>query len=479
MTPREHEDGMRHEPTLSADEKADGFAAVMKRLKSHTPDERARLQTQAEAVALGHEAYALGQEHLDRGDFEAARRWLRVAAGHHIPGASQALEEIAMRQTFDGFTDVAAVGGDHATAGTVPCETIASPLHPWAKDGQHRLGGLAWTASVEQLYLDQAVAAARQQAGRITAQAQREADAILAEARQQADRTAAACAHIVLETEQERAETAELLTKARQKAEGLQSACAETMLKAEQDRREAAELLAKARQMSESVQSEATEIGQKIHRRAHETLTEAREQALLIIDDARKGAAQIRHKAPQHIGGPEVAHIESRWDLLRRMEEALNLAECMRTPAGYRVDGMYPGTVERSARRLPVPVRPGHSALAGLSQVALAGTIVLLVEREDNSRSWRWMRVSQERDAQGCAGAESGSGSWQWLGIDTATCGVGGADAFELAGRACGDVTGFQQVQVPILAIGVMKSGGDSDDDAEREVDETEAPTHR
>ncbi|MFH8767529.1 hypothetical protein ACH4GB_34610, partial [Streptomyces althioticus] len=155
---------------LSAGEKADGFAAVMQRLQSHSPDDRARLQTQAEAAALGHEAYALGQEHLERGDFEAARRWLRVAAGHHIPGAARALEEIALRQALDEFTDGAAVGGAHAPAGVVPCEAIPSPLRPWTEDGQHRLGALAWASSVEQLYVDQAVAAARQQAGRITAQ---------------------------------------------------------------------------------------------------------------------------------------------------------------------------------------------------------------------------------------------------------------------------------------------------------------------
>ncbi|MFJ8158817.1 hypothetical protein [Streptomyces sp. NPDC094468] len=470
MTPREHEDGMRHEPTLSAAEKADGFAAVMQRLQSHSPDERARLQTQAEAVALGHEAYALGQEYLERGDFEAARRWLRVAADHHIPGAAQALEEIALRQRFDGFTDVATVGGNHATAGTVPCETIPSPLRPRAKDGQHRLGGLAWTSSVEQLYLDQAVTAARQQAGRITAQARREADAILAEAQQQADRTAAACAHVVLETEQERAETAELLTEARRYAERLQAACTEAGLKAEQDRREAAERLAKAQHLSESVQSEAAKIDEKARRHAQETLAKAREQALLIIDDARQGAAQVRGRARQQVGGWGIAHTQFGWDLVRHMEEVFKLAECVRTPAGYPVDGMYRGIVERSSRRLPMPVLPGQNALAG--------TVVLLVEGEDDSRILRWMRVSQEQDGRGCAGPESWSGSWQWLGIETAACGVS-ADAFERAGRACGDVMVVRQDGAAILAIGVMKSCGNSDDDAELDVDEAGSSTSR
>ncbi|MGX1680457.1 hypothetical protein ACWIFK_20195 [Streptomyces althioticus] len=470
MTPREHEDGMRHEPTLSANEKADGFAAVMQRLQSRSPDDRARLQTQAEAAALGHEAYALGQEHLERGDFEAARRWLRVATGHHIPGAARALEEIALRQTLDEFTDGAAVGGPHAPAGVVPCETIPSPLRPWTEDGQHRLGALAWASSVEQLYIDQAVAAARQQAGRITAQARREADAILAEARQQAERTAAACAKIVLDTEQERAETAASLAEVRQKAEGLQAACAEIMLQAKQERREAAELLAKARQLSESVQSEASEIAEKVQRRAQATLTEARGQALLIIDDARKGAAQIRRKAPRHVGGPEMAHTPSGWDpLLRRMDEAFKLAEWVYTRADYLVDGVR-GAVERSSHRLRVPVRMGVSAFDC--------TVVLLVEGEDDSHIIRWKRVSQERDGQGSAGPESWSGLWQWLYIETAGCGVS-ADAFQRAGRACGDVMGVQQGPMPILAIEVMNTDGDGDDDAEREVDGLCNPTSR
>ncbi|MEU2994653.1 hypothetical protein AB0926_30185 [Streptomyces griseoincarnatus] len=434
MTPREHEDGMRHEPTLSADEKADGFAAVMQRLQSHSPDDRARLQAQAEAVALGHEAYALGQEHLERGDFEAARRWLRVAAGHHIPGAARALEEIALRQALDEFTDGAAVGGAHAPAGVVPCETIPSPLRPWAEDGLHRLGALAWASSVEQLYVDQAVAAARQQAGRITAQARRDADAILAEARQQAERTAAACAGIVLDTERERAEAAALLAEVRQKAEG--------------------------------VQAEVAEI-EEARRRAQETLTEAREQALLIIDDARKGAAQIRRKARRHVGGPEVAHTQYGWDLL---EEALKLTECMRPPVGSPVSGMYRGIVERSSRRLPVPVRPGQNALAG--------TVVLLVEGKQDSRSLRWMRVSQDRDGHGCAGPESWSGLWQWLVIETAGCGVS-ADAFERAGRAYGDVMLVRQDGAAIFAIGVVNTDGDGEGGAEREVDGVRNPTSR
>jgi F0F1-type ATP synthase membrane subunit b/b' len=471
VTPREHEDGTRYEPTLSAAEKADGFAAVMKRLKSHNPAERARLETQAEAVALGHEAYALGQEYLDRGDFETARRWLLMAAGHQIPGAEAALEEITLRQAFDGFTDVAAAGGDHAAAGTVSCETIPSPRGPRAKDGQQRLGGLAWTSFVDQLNLKQVMAAARQQAERITAQARREADAILAEAQQQAEHTAAACAHIVLNTEQERAEAAEWVAKARQQAEGLQAAYAEMMLMAEQDRREAAEVLTETRQLAESVRSEAVEIGEEARRRSREMLAEAREEALLIIDDARKGAAQLRDRARQQVSRPGTAHAPSGSDLVGRMEEIFKLVGCIGTPVSYPADGIYPDVVERSARMLPVPARPGQNALARLSRVPLSETGVLLVEGESDSYILRLVRTSQERDG---SGPGSWSGSWRVLGI-----GCVSSAAFERADRACGDVMAVRQDQVPILAIGVMKSSGGSGDDAELDVDEARNPTSR
>ncbi|WP_326806027.1 hypothetical protein OIE49_36440 [Streptomyces sp. NBC_01788] len=298
MTAQEREDGMRQEPGLSAAEKADGFAAVMKRLKSHSPDERARLRTQAEEVALGHEAYALGQKYLDRGDYEAARWWLRVAAGHHIPGAEQALEEIALRQTLDGSADF---GGIQTAAGAVPCETIPSQHAPRAKDGQHRiLGDAIWSSVVEQLYLNQTVAAAREHAAEITAQARRDADALLAEVRQ----AAAACADMAQEVKRDRSEAAEWLAEARQQAEGMKAAWAQLMLEADQDRRKAAEMLAEARQMSESVRSEVAKIDERARRRARKMRAETQGEALLVVDEAHRGAALIR-RARQQVGGGE------------------------------------------------------------------------------------------------------------------------------------------------------------------------------
>lgn len=468
MTPREHEDGMRPEPTLSAAEKADGFAAVMKLLKNHSPEERSRLQDQADEVVLGHEAYALGQEYLGRGNYEAARRWLRMAAGHHIPGAAEVLKEISLRQTLDEFAGLAAFGVDQGAGDAVPCGTIPSPSAMRVVDGTHRFtGDQPWAPVTENLYARMA-AAAREQAHRIIAQARREADAILAEARQEADRTATACAETVLEAEQDRAEAAQLLAQVRQQAERVMVASAEIMLQSMRNRRKVAEVLAEAR----SIRSEILDIDDRVRRRVREMLVKAQEEALQIIDEAHGGAVQVHGKALRQVGGPSRGELG--WDFVQHMEEVFTLL--IHTPSGRPVDDLGRDTVDRSAHRLPVPTRPGRSAPARLSQVSLPGTIVLFMEGVNYSTNIRWFREAQERDGQDGAGPDSWSGSWRVLSAGTTTC----AAAFERAERACGDVTGVvRQDTGPVLAIGVMKTGDGSDDDAETGVEEVENSASR
>jgi cell division septum initiation protein DivIVA len=328
---------MRHEPPLSADEKADGFAAVMKHLKSHSPDERARLQAQAEEVALGHEAYALGQEYLDRGDFEAARRWLRVAVGHHIPGAAQALEEIALQQALDEFMDGAAVGSDHAAAGTVPCGTIPSPHGPRAKYGQHRFDGLAWASFTDQFYGDQTLAVAR-------AQARCEAESILAEARQEADRVAAACATMMLDIEKER--------------------------------QQAAKLLAEARQEAESVRSQVAEIAEEARRSTDELLAKAQRQACVLLENTREEATRIRRMArwqgsATNRGGTQAEAHSVR--VFRSIFAGDPLVECTGPPTDYMVDRLFMDPQDESVRRSPAQAAIGpvlYPLLAGRMETA-------------------------------------------------------------------------------------------------------------
>ncbi|MFE7215132.1 hypothetical protein ACFU93_35365 [Streptomyces sp. NPDC057611] len=435
MTAQEHEDGMRQEPTLSAAEKAAGFAAVMKRLKNHSPDERAWLQAQADEVVLGHEAYALGQEYLDRGDYEAARRWLRIAAGHHIPGATQALEELGLRQTLDGFTHLTAVGGDHAAADTMHCGTIPSPHAVHMVDGNHRSkGDQPWDSVMEHLYAGMA-AAARAQAVEITEQARRDADDILAEARQQAERTAAACAEMVLDTEQ--------------------------------DRKEAAELLAEARQVAESTRSVAV-IAEGARRRADGMLATARGQALLILDDARSEAAEIRSKARRQGSVPNRGGTKAGVRLFRELWGA-----CEQCTNGSGEDPVGPvwDASGGPAQRLPVTARSWQVALERLLQVPLSFTLsVVLIEGEAYSTIRRWVWAPQERDEQGGAGLKTTGDAWQVLEVGAGTCDAT-LSAFERTNRACSDTTrAARQGGLRVLAMGVL--GADCED-----ADETAPPS--
>ncbi|MFS8202593.1 hypothetical protein ACLVWQ_28385 [Streptomyces sp. CWNU-52B] len=179
-------DGVLTDSTLSSAQETDGFAAIMKRLKGRSPQERAALKARADAAVLGYEAYALGHEYLERGDLDAARRWLQVAAGHHVPGAEQALAELAGQPALnDGaaLTSVpAAVIVDAAARLTAtrscdPCSTDGSPSGK--NDG-------LWAAAVENLHAARQAASARASAAQIIEQARRDAGELLAQAQQQA-----------------------------------------------------------------------------------------------------------------------------------------------------------------------------------------------------------------------------------------------------------------------------------------------------
>lgn len=162
---------------MSPAKKADGFAAVMKRLKSRNEQERAQLRAQADAAILGHEAYALGQDNLQRGNYISAKRWLRVAAEHSVPGAEQALEEIEAGLA-DGLAQPIAVD---AMADTASCP-IGAP-----QDGTHKFEKWAWLLQ-NWAEANLAMNAARAEAQEIIAQARRTADELIDKAREEADR---------------------------------------------------------------------------------------------------------------------------------------------------------------------------------------------------------------------------------------------------------------------------------------------------
>ncbi|MFJ3339317.1 hypothetical protein [Streptomyces sp. NPDC086766] len=428
MTAQEHEDGMRPEPTLSAAEKAEGFAAVMKRLKSHSPDERARLQTQADEVVLGHEAYALGQEYLDRRDYEAARRWLRVAASHHIPGAAQVLDEIGARQTLDEFADLTAFSGDHAATDAASCGTIPSPAAVRAADGNQRSkGDQTWASAMEGLSA-RMTAAARAQAGQILAQARRDADAILAEARTQAEKTAAACAEMVLDTEK--------------------------------DRRKAAKLLAAARQEAESVRSEIAETAERARRGARDILAKEQRQALqLILEHAQREAAQIRSRARRQGGVPNSTGNKARERLFRKYWRA-SLAERAIKPEEYLVSSLWDvlnGPTRLAAlERLPQALFSLHAAF-----VLTADEISSVIRRSV------WVQEGNEQDD---AGPKNRGDVWQVLNVGAGMCDAASSEVADYACRGRSGATDQGGPGVPVIGV-PAECCEDGDDDSELGVE--------
>ncbi|MGQ4364259.1 hypothetical protein [Streptomyces sp. SAS_272] len=238
-------DGERHEPlSLSPDEKADGFAAVMRRLKGRTAHDQDELRAQADAAVLGHEAYALGHDYRRRGNYVAAKRWLRVAADRSVPGAEEALEEI------DAVTPAA------PTTSADPADLALGATIPSPSADNENFG--MWATVLESLDVS---ACAQAQGREITEQARRTAEDMLAEARRAIRR--------------ERADSVRSLEKAR---------------------RTAARLLCEA----EQVQLDAWGIQEEARRQADALLEEARGQAQQIVDEARIQAAQSTAVTRQH-----------------------------------------------------------------------------------------------------------------------------------------------------------------------------------
>ncbi|MEW2570185.1 hypothetical protein [Streptomyces sp. NPDC047070] len=98
MNPVEHQDDRpRERVTLSAEQKQEGFAAVMERLKKRSDEDRARLLEQANTAVRGYAAYRVGEKYQQLGQDAFAVPWLMVAARLRIPGAAEALSGAQQR----------------------------------------------------------------------------------------------------------------------------------------------------------------------------------------------------------------------------------------------------------------------------------------------------------------------------------------------------------------------------------------------
>ncbi|MFJ9565953.1 hypothetical protein ACIRQQ_38665 [Streptomyces fuscichromogenes] len=216
-----HPDGERFQTaSLNQTEKAEVFAEVMKRLKNSSEPERGQLQAQTDAAILGHEAYALGYDNLRRGNPVAAKRWLRVAADHNVPGAEQALDEIEAGPTPHAPPEPLTIG---IAMDTEPCLTGMAPAdhHDFEK----------WNASFSDwIQVGLTMDAARTEAKQITAQARAAADQLIAETRKDIQRAQA---------------------KAQQEITGQHRTAAELLRKAEELQRQASLLLQKAHREDE------------------------------------------------------------------------------------------------------------------------------------------------------------------------------------------------------------------------------------
>ncbi|MFE5952556.1 hypothetical protein ACFQ7G_19500 [Streptomyces massasporeus] len=158
---------------------ARGFASVMARLKGSDAAERAALAAETEETVVGYEAYSIGQEHLGRGAHAAAGRWLKIAARHGVPGAEQALAELAAHRNPPGFTQFTA-GDGHAVVVDVPSFPAARTVLDLCQ-----VGGEGWER-VTDVQAMQEAQAARAEAEQITLQARRQAAEELRQAQERA-----------------------------------------------------------------------------------------------------------------------------------------------------------------------------------------------------------------------------------------------------------------------------------------------------
>ncbi|MFJ9012767.1 PP2C family protein-serine/threonine phosphatase [Streptomyces canus] len=141
-----HDDGQHLDP--SEDELNTGFAAVMDSITELSPQQGADLERQAERAELGHAAYAVGLDYLERGEREWAVRLLQTAAFYGVDGAQQALRRVAESTASLHLAAIASKERGKESAeltANFPFFTVAaaarmSGLHPQTLRQYERLG---------------------------------------------------------------------------------------------------------------------------------------------------------------------------------------------------------------------------------------------------------------------------------------------------------------------------------------------------
>ncbi|WP_329182744.1 hypothetical protein [Actinacidiphila glaucinigra] len=347
--------------------KTHSFAAIMQRLKGRSADEQAQLRARADAAVLGHEAYALGHEHLSRGNYIAAKRWLRVAADHSVPGAEAALEEIDSGQVLDGGP-ASGAGADSATG--VSCEPASAGGGVYVivdETVQCNNEQPPWVALLERVYTSHIAADAKAEAKRVTERASREADEVLSRAREQ--------------MRQEQAEFQRSLEEHRQ-------AIAEALAESEHVLSTAQQIHSKARDTADAVLKEAEQQAEAIIGDAFSTATRRREGTLRteaayaghreLSCDAHGGDAEdwqlLLHAIREAYSGAW-----DQWSITAEGRNQIQIWNPLRQPV--RPDSSRPGTAavtrvgsidESAAVRLPHPHGSGFRAPGWAVRVLVA-----------------------------------------------------------------------------------------------------------
>lgn len=207
-TTDQNQDGVRGEAAVPGSPEA--FSALMASIRALGKQDRERLREQADSAEVGFDAYALGQEYLERGEWGTAQRWLRIADRHGVPGAADDLDRALICELAELGDWRPEVGGKPRCFITRHCDPVDDgsgeklsggaqvewraprvllPVVRWSSVPAGEAGGQEHEQEEVSAVRNDAqllAAGARDEAEQILADARREAEQIRADARRQA-----------------------------------------------------------------------------------------------------------------------------------------------------------------------------------------------------------------------------------------------------------------------------------------------------